>query len=498
MKKHGIKQATVMLMVIVLLITTMTTTAIAATSTSERISFDKSTVGYQIYENKNLFLNDYQNGQATVVATQAASAQSVSISDLSISGSGETVIIELSIDGQLQTFVGTLYPIVGGGYYDDKLVLGDFTASSGYNVVSFRVEKKLQSSNLSVNSQAGNTLNLVLEKLSNGEVYNINLALTDSQFNMFHQTALSYYKTLDIEPNTDAYTDMIQKTMSLMQINKNWTSSGTNGTASPLAWATPFDYDSLSTENTGIGITNSTLTTFFSRMDSYGTTGYNYSSSSSMGKILNQLGWKVYHNAAASAPYYYVSYGVDNAGASRLVQIILCSYSTDYNDNTGCVEAHMEVRGSVLVEWDTSYDVGNCKVVYYAGGPELTDVYLCASELDGDNTIFTKSQLTFSFYSNKNPWAGFLISRIPKYGDLIVDIWDNLTVSNATVSDWGQGYEVTVAAQDAAGGLIKDICARSNTASLLVVGNNIHLDGTVKGTYYSHVLKFMFTAENII
>ena len=107
-------------------------------------------------------------------------------------------------------------------------------------------------------------------------------------------------------------------------------------------------------------------------------------------------------------------------------------------------------------------------------------------------------KLGVSLYSNKDPWLGFLISRIPKYGSLITDIWDALTVSNAEVSKWAQGYEVTVDAQNAAGGLIKDICARSKTASLLSVGNYLHLKGEVLGTYSSHKIKFQFTAENII
>lgn len=114
-------------------------------------------------------------------------------------------------------------------------------------------------------------------------------------------------------------------------------------------------------------------------------------------------------------------------------------------------------------------------------------------------TLFLQNR-AFLFLSTaiKNPWLGFLISRIPKYGSLITDIWDALTVSNAKVSEWAQGYEVTVDAQNAAGGLIKDICARSKTASLLSVGNYLHLKGEVAGTYSSHKIKFQFTAENII
>lgn len=482
MKTNKLRQVTSALLVAAFLISCMSMSVFAANTTVD-LSFNGPDLSVQTYTSKDAFLDNYS--PAPISSVSNTITENPAISDLAISGNGDTVLLSLSIGGEAQTFTGSLYPVVGGGYYDDKLVLGDFSASSNYNIVSFRAE---------VFPHAGVSLRIILEALSSGEVYDINTSLTDSQFTDLHQIALDYYTALEIEPDTDAYTEMMQKTVALMQINKNWSDS-----VSTFGWATPYDYDSISTANTGVSVTRATLNSFFDKMDQYGSTGYTYSSSSTMGKVLNQLGWKVYHNETASAPYFYVSYGVDNGGFSRLVQLILCGYSTDYNSGSGCVESHLEVYGSVLVEWDTSYDVGNCKIVYYSGGPELTDFYLCSSELAGTNTIFTQSKIAFSFYSNKKPWAGFLISRIPKYGSLVVNVWNILTASSSTVSsDWAQGYEVTVAAQEAAGGLIKDICARSKTASLMSVGNYIHLDGTVKGTYSSSTLKFMFTAENII
>lgn len=486
MKVRKIRQVISTLLTTALLFSLMSMSAFAA-DTTVGLSFDVLDLSVQNYNSKETFLDSYASTAAPLSSNSNTSAPS--ISDFHISGNGNSVLLGLSINEQSQSFTGSIYPVVGGGYYDDKLVLGDFSATSDYNIVSFRAETF---------PDAGAFLRLILEDLYNGEVYDINLELTNSQFTILHQVAVDYYSSLGIEPNTDDYVAIMQKTISLMQISKNWSDSTTNEAVSPLAWATPYNYDSISTSNTGLSVTRATLNSFFDKMDSTGSTGYTYSSTSAMGKILNQLGWKVYHNKTASAPYFYVSYGVDNSGASRLVQLILCGYSTTYNSGSGYVESHLQVYGSVLVEWDTSYDIGKCKVVYYSGGPELTDVYLCSSELAGTNTIFTESGLSFSLYSNKDPWLGFLISRIPKYGSLITDIWDALTVSNAEVSKWAQGYEVTVDAQNAAGGLIKDICARSKTASLLSVGNYLHLKGEVLGTYSSHKIKFQFTAENII
>lgn len=437
MKVRNIRQVISTLLTTALLFSLMSMSAFAADTTVD-LSFDVPDLSVQNYNSKEAFLDNYASTAAPLSSNSNTSTPS--ISDFHISGNGNSVLLGLSINEQSQSFTGSLYPVVGGGYYDDKLVLGDFSATSDYNIVSFRAENF---------PDAGAFLRLILEDLYNGEVYDINLELTNSQFTILHQVAVDYYSSLGIEPNTDDYVAIMQKTMSLMQISKNWSVSTTNEAVSPLAWATPYDYDSISTSNTGLSVTRATLNSFFDKMDSTGSTGYTYSSTSAMGKILNQLGWKVYHNKTA-------------------------------------------------VEWDTSYDIGKCKVVYYSGGPELTDVYLCSSELAGTNTIFTESGLSFSLYSNKNPWLGFLISRIPKYGSLITDIWDALTVSNAKVSEWAQGYEVTVDAQNAAGGLIKDICARSKTASLLSVGNYLHLKGEVAGTYSSHKIKFQFTAENII
>ena len=486
MKVRKIRQIISTILIATLLFSLMSMSAFAADTTAD-LSFDVLDLSVQSYSSKTTFLDSYASTSAFRSSNNNAPIPSVS--DFNISGDGDSVLLRLSINEQSYSFNGALYPVVGGGYYDDKLVLGDFSASPDYNIASFRAEKF---------PNAGAFLRLVLENLYNGEVYDISIELTDSQFTILHQVSIDYYSSLGIEPNTDAYTAIMQKTMALMQISKNWSDSTSDEAVAPLTWATPYNYDSISTSNTGVSATRATLNAFFDKMSSTGSSGYTYSSTSAIGKVLNQLGWKVYHNPNQSAGYFYVSYGVDNSGASRLVQIILCGYSSAYNPAAGCVESHLQVYGSALVEWDTSYNIGNCKIVYSSGGPELTDVYLCASELAGTNTIFTSSYLSYDLYSNKSPWAGFLISRIPKYGSLIKNIWSALTVSNATVSNWGQGYEVTVAAQVAAGGLVKDICARSKTASLLAVNNNLHLGGKVDGAYSSHVMKFKFTAENAI
>ena len=483
-----------MLVVVLLLTCSMPINAFAASSA---LNYEQENFYCQVYENKNVFLNNYKTGSSPTTFTQTANNHVTTGSNLSIRGEGTSVTLQLSIDGQTQTFTGALYPVVGGGYYDDKLVLGDFSESNDYNVVSFRIEKFPSLSTATITSTPEITLSLVLEKLNDNTVYDVSIALTELQFDRFHQIATEYYETLNIEPDTDEYLDMMRKIMSLMQISKNWNDN--QNAAEPLAWATPFEFDSITTANNGVAVSRATLNSFFTQMDLNGTTGYKYSSSSTMGRVLNQLGWKVYHNKDEDAPYFYLSYGVDNSGFSRLVQLILCGYSSDYVENSGSVETHLEVYGSVLVEWDKFYDIENCKIVYYSGGPELTDVYLCASELAGTNTIFTHSTVTFSLYQNRSAWAGFLISRIPKYGPLIVDIWDSLAVSSTTeASPWGKGYEVTVSAQEAAGGLIKDVCSRSGTASLVSKGNNMHLVGAVNGTFYSCVTKFMFTAENMI
>lgn len=499
MKKYGYKQKLSLFIAIVLFVTSAPMSVVAVNSASEGISFEKSTFDYQVYATKDLFMDNCQSGDTATTPTQTTVVQSISISDLSVGGFGEDVVLELTIENQPLAFVGTLYPVVGGGYYDDKLVLGDFADSVAYNIVLFQISKapdSSASSESSISSSAvsfKNILKLVLEKLGTGEVYSISMCMSDSQFTMFHEAALRYYESLEIEPNSDRYWEIATKTLSLWRFNNNWSSESVNAASSTRALST-FTYDSVSPQNVGQYIPKTNLKNFFIIMENFGWN--NYSSTSLMGNALTQTGWRVYHNNISGGQYFYVTYGVAVGDGSYNVQIMYCTYSTANNGQL--VATHLEVQGSAVVRYIPTDTTSNCTVIYFDAGPKLTEFYLCQSELAGDSTFFTDSYLTFSMYNNENPWAGFLISRIPRYGDLIVDIWDALSVSNASVSSWGQGYEKTLLAQIESGGLIKDICAQSKTASLRLVGNYLDLTGTISGTYSSHVVKFKFTAKSAI
>lgn len=376
-------------------------------------------------------------------------------------------------------------------------MLGDFTGSSTYNIVLFQVSKALDSSEslesptLSSVASSKNMLKIVLENLVTGEVYNVSVCISDSQFAMFHSAALNYYNSLNVETNSDRYWEIAHKTLSLWNLNLNWNSTVVDTTASVRSPAS-FTYDSISPQNVGPFLSKTNLSTFFLVMDNYGYS--NYSTTSVMGNVLNQIGWKVYHNDISGGQYFYVIYGDEAGDGSRTVQIMYCTYSTANNGVR--VATHLEVKGSAVVRYVPSDTTSNCTVIYLDAGPNLTDFYLCQSELAGNDTFFTDSYLTFSLFNNKSPWAGFLISCIPRYGNLIVNIWNTLSVANETVSSWGQGYEKTIQAQiENYGGLIKDICARSKEAGLRIDGNYLDLTGIIDGPYSSHKVKFKFTAK---
>lgn len=215
MKVRKIRQVISTLLTTALLFSLMSMSAFAA-DTTVGLSFDVLDLSVQNYNSKETFLDSYASTAAPLSSNSNTSAPS--ISDFHISGNGNSVLLGLSINEQSQSFTGSLYPVVGGGYYDDKLVLGDFSATSDYNIVSFRAETF---------PDAGAFLRLILEDLYNGEVYDINLELTNSQFTILHQVAVDYYSSLGIEPNTDDYVAIMQKTISLMQISKNWSDSTT-------------------------------------------------------------------------------------------------------------------------------------------------------------------------------------------------------------------------------------------------------------------------------
>ena len=140
MKNHGCNQLISILLVIAILLSLIPMSAIAASPAQKGISFEESSPNYQVYNNKESYAEAVRTSSATSAASQVPMRQDIFVSNLAVYGYGESIVLELTIDGQPQIFGGTLYPIACGSYYDGKVVVGDFTESDTYNIVRFRIE----------------------------------------------------------------------------------------------------------------------------------------------------------------------------------------------------------------------------------------------------------------------------------------------------------------------------------------------------------------------
>lgn len=117
MKVRNIRQVISTLLTTALLFSLMSMSAFAADTTVD-LSFDVPDLSVQNYNSKEAFLDNYASTAAPLSSNSNTSTPS--ISDFHISGNGNSVLLGLSINEQSQSFTGSLYPVVGGGYYDDK------------------------------------------------------------------------------------------------------------------------------------------------------------------------------------------------------------------------------------------------------------------------------------------------------------------------------------------------------------------------------------------
>ena len=95
-----------------------------------------------------------------------------------------SVSIELCLEDENYTFNGILYPVVGKGYYDDKLILGDFCKSANYQIINFRIEK---------NANAEIVLRILVEQIESGIVYDFLSEFSSYQFEISHSFAMNSY-----------------------------------------------------------------------------------------------------------------------------------------------------------------------------------------------------------------------------------------------------------------------------------------------------------------
>lgn len=516
MKNHGCNQLISILLMIAILLSLIPMSAIAASPAQTGISFEESSPNYQVYNNKDSYAEAVRTSSATSAASHVPMRQDISVGNLSVYGYGESIVLELTIDGQPQIFGGTLYPIACGSYYDGKVVVGDFAESDTYNVVRFRIEntQDTNSDALSTASQSGIILNIVLEKLRSGEIFDLSLNITNNQFSMFHDAAMSYYNTLKIEPDTEEYVDFATKTLSLMGINKNWSANGVYADGLRDIINDWFTFDSVASSENGPTVPIGTIETLNTVFQDF--TFTNYSPTSLMGRLLSRTDWSIYHFATSDLGFFYVAYGYEYDINIYHVQIIACKYTSSFSeddlDHDGVLEqtnpliTKLSASVSLFVEYRPNESSSNCRLLLMNGGPKLSNLFLGNSALEGANAVFYGISSSHSLRPvSLSPIVDFLVTVIPSFVDpeieedinnitTVTDAFFNLSLQYVDTID-----ELTAStARDQQyhyGALIKNVCTQITDAKMVAPGHSITLQCSVGGTYTSHTVVFRFSAR---
>ena len=421
----------------------------------------------------------------------------VTIDDFTMVLLEDEVTVSLqAADGSQFELIGHIYPMLGNGFYDGKLVLGDFSSSSeNYNPIFFKIQKECDLHTLygQFETLCGkNAIIFALENMSDGSVELYTLEITDQQFKTIYEVAKNVYNSNVIDETS--YFEFSEKVLNLYSINNHWKSdSNAHMTLAASASDTRF-IDSFTTNNSGISISYGTLANVWNELFYNPNNETEVKLSSILGSVFQQEGWKFYNNSSSSAPWFYIMYSFNN-GESNMIEMTVATYSeSEEMDEANQVGAHLTIQGSLAMEYCIDYLPGTLRLLYYDMGPALTDCYLNVGHLGGEETFFRRAEVAWSLADKKTPWKNILFSHIP-FGSDILEIWDWLT-SSSYDSDWAKGFDYTLESQlQSYGGLVKDICVRADGNKLRGESKYLDILGTIVGPYESHDTNFMFTAQ---
>ena len=236
-------------------------------------------------------------------------------SPLTFNVDNEQINISIVIDNLLQNFSGKLYSIDGNGYYDDKMILGEFTPVGIYNILYFDITYGLdEETDMPITT-------IIIENIDNGEIIESTYTLQQSQFDTLMSVAQktsSNAKDLAEEAGEDPKITFVEKIISLMQPSRHYASSINENSIQPRLSNHDFSSDDKST---GVGVSYNELDNFFSELTDNGVAEV----SSTVKQILSQTGWKYYRGH----DYLYAMQGGDFGGSERIICISLLSVSDD-------------------------------------------------------------------------------------------------------------------------------------------------------------------------
>lgn len=375
-------------------------------------------------------------------------------------------------------FKGNIYSVHGNGYYDDKLILGDFEQQENLNIVQFKILREYDP-----------ILTLLIEDVSTGKLLEFTVQTSNHLFSAFMQIASN--NTTLLEKNIDDNVEIpprlavSQRVLSLMQPAKRMSK-----TANLILSQSHSSFKSTSSYS-GSYASVAELTNFCTSINNSSSGGI--TPSSAMRTILNQTGWKMYK----SSTYFYVLHGVANSSTEQLVGITVASISNNKPSSTK-ISASYTIIGSCTVSYNKTSQTAT--LLQYDTGIRLEDATV-AIELVNGTTNFYEATKTWNLSSSGSGAVKDILIAISDNLGIASAIWNALKSSNdssQTVdfgSDTNQEYVYL--------GLVRAVANQTSSGKYLWGSGNslgisgLHYNNSSK-TYSSHRIAWGFTAYSLL
>ncbi|MGN0398234.1 MAG: hypothetical protein ACI4EL_09540 [Candidatus Fimimorpha sp.] len=379
--------------------------------------------------------------------------------------------------GEKQTFSGEVFAIHGNGYYDSKLVLGDFDKSGKFNIAQFKILTERQP-----------VLTILIEDLDTGKLVEFTSQISQSLFTGLMQIAKA--NTAMLESKVDRKIDLLprtavaQKVIELMQPSKRFLYG-----ANRRSFQSNSTFKSTSSYS-GASATATTLKNFCTSVNNSASSGV--TPNSTMQTILTQTGWKMYKTSS----HFYVMHGVTNSSTEQLVGITVASLS-NYRPTSTKISASYTIIGSCTLSYNTVTHVAT--LLQYDTGIRLEDATI-AIELVNGSAYFYEATKTWNLDSSGTGVKDILVAISSELG-IASAIWDALKTSNdsSPTIDFGSysnqvnvyGGPVRAVANQTASG--KYLWGKDN--SLGVIG--LHYNSSTY-SYSSHRIAWGFTGYSLL
>ncbi len=449
-----------------------------AVSTEEYTSISaKSYLGASAYEEDVLARSICENTSMKISTARNMVSITLALSEVALEE-------RESLSGK-EIFIGEVFSLNGGGYYDNIMILGSFAPTADYSIALFKI----------LNENSTPVLTLLVENINSGELTEYSFHISASLFDKLMSIAQSTTKSHEDSKNKDGDISpermVAQEVIALMQPSKNYKSLENS-----LNMRTQSNSSFKSTTSyVATAASLNVVQTFCASINAATSSGI--TPSATMQSVLSQTGWKMYKTST----HFYVMHGVANTSTEQLVGITVCSVSSEKTYGQPELTALYTVVGSATLSYDKSTKVAT--LLQYNTGIRLEDASIAVELVGGTTNLLnaTKTKNLEGGGSLKNLFVAVLNSLgVP------ADIWTALQTSgdsSDTVPFGSDANQAAVWGNGVEGNLVRAAANQGSSSYYLwgygtYIGIIAHYKTDPGKTYSSYRTAWGFTAYSLL